>query len=286
MPKVNISHVSIAYQDEGRGFPVVFAHEFAGDMTSWEAQCSHFSERYRVISYNAVGYPPSDVPVDLALYERSQQIANLRGLLSHLGVERAHIVGLSMGAHMAIGFALAHPAMTCSLVAAGAGAGATNVRAYQKDMNARASVLENEGMKGLDTYVYGPTRSGFRQRDPQGWQHFANGFAGHSAEGSARTLRGYQARRPSLYALEVDLRTSTVPTLVIVGDEDEPCLDPSLYLKRTIPRSGLVVMPQTGHAVNIERPTEFNAALDAFFSEVESGGWFSFNGGSEGPRKR
>lgn len=280
MPNVTVDGVSIAYREEGSGFPLVFAHEFAGDMQSWTPQLEHFAKRYRVIAYNAVGYPPSEITTDLALYDQSQQVANLHGLLTQLGIGQAHVVGLSMGSHTAIGFALAHPDIARSLVAAGAGTGAMNVPGFQADSERRAKLLDAEGMQGLSDYIRGTTRSRFLQRDPQGWQHFADGFMAHSAQGSANTLRGFQARRPSLYALEKELGELTVPTLIVTGDEDAPCVEPSIYLKRTIPRAGLVVMPQTGHAVNIERPAEFNAALDAFFTDVDAGGWELFDEGS------
>ncbi len=280
MPHATVGGVRIAYEEHGDGPAVVFVHEFAGDLGSWAPQVRHLSLRYRAVAYNAVGYPPSDVPGDLSLYEQPRQVANLHGLLTHLGVEQAHVVGLSMGAHAAIGFALAHPAMTRSLVAAGAGTGSTNPAAFRADSERRAALLDEDGMPGLAAYAAGPTRSRFRQLDPEGWREFADRFQSHSAQGSANTLRGFQARRPSLYAMEAELRALTVPTLVITGDEDEPCLEPSLYLKRTLPRCGLLTLPQTGHAVNIERPAEFNAALDAFFAAVESGAWPEFDPGS------
>ena len=280
MPYATVGGVRIAYEEAGSGPAVVFAHEFAGDIGSWAPQMRHFAGRYRAVAYNAVGYPPSDVPDDLALYEHAEQVANLHGLLRHLGIEQAHVVGLSMGSHTAIGFALAYPAMTRSLTAAGAGTGSTNPAAFRADSERRAALLEEGGMAGLTAYAAGPTRSRFRQLDPEGWARFAERFQSHSARGSANTLRGFQARRPSLYTMEEELRSLTVPALVITGDEDAPCVEPSLYLKRTLPRCGLLVLPQTGHAVNIERPTEFNAALDAFFAAVEAGGWPAFDPGS------
>ncbi len=280
MPIATIDGVRIAYEDAGSGEHIVFIHEFAGSIDSWAPQVAHFSARYHTVAYNAIGYPPSDVPADTTLYEQDRQVAYLHGLLAHLGVARVHVVGLSMGSHTAIGFALAHPAMVRSLVAAGAGTGSTNVPAFRDDALRRAGLLRADGMRGLDSYVRGTTRARFLQRDPAGWQRFADLFMAHSAEGSANTLEGFQARRPSLYSLEDELRELDVPALVVTGDEDDPCVEPSVYLKRTLPRCGLVVMPQTGHAVNIERPAEFNAVLDGFFADVEAGGWPRFDPGS------
>ena len=82
-----------------------------------------------------------------------------------------------------------------------------------------------------------------------------------------------QARRPSLYALTDELRAMSVPTLIVAGDEDEGSLDPSLMLKRTLPASGLLVLPRTGHTCNLEEPALFNSAVADFLAAVESGRW-------------
>ena len=280
MPTVQINEVSITYEVTGNGFPLLFAHEFAGDMTSWVPQVLHFSKEYSVITFNTVGYPPSDVPSNLELYSYQSQISYIKGILDHLQIDQAHIAGLSMGSQAALGFGITFPKIAKTLVIAGAGTGSTNTSAFKEDAEKRALILEQEGMQGLKDYTNGTTRARFQQRNPSGWQHFANGFLSHSAVGSANTLRGYQAKRPSIYELSDELEKLDIPTLIIVGDEDDPCIKPSLFMKQVIPRSGLFMMPQTGHAVNIERPAEFNEALDSFFSEVSNGGWPLFDPGS------
>ncbi len=119
----------------------------------------------------------------------------------------------------------------------------------------------------------GPTRIQFKAKDPRGWAAFKAHLAEHSAKGSANTLRGYQATRPSLYDLEDEIRAIAVPTLIAVGDEDEPCLDASLWLKRIMPTAGLWVVPRTGHCINLEEPAAFNAQLLDFLTQVEQGRW-------------
>jgi pimeloyl-ACP methyl ester carboxylesterase len=113
----------------------------------------------------------------------------------------------------------------------------------------------------------------FQNKDPRGWAEFAQQLAEHSTEGSAKTMRGVQARRPSLWDLVDKMRALTVPTLVVTGDEDDPCLEPGILMKRTIPAAALVVFPDTGHAVNLEEPDLFNRSCDDFFHQVESGRW-------------
>jgi pimeloyl-ACP methyl ester carboxylesterase len=123
------------------------------------------------------------------------------------------------------------------------------------------------------TYGIGPTRVQFQNKDPRGWAEFAARLAEHSTLGSANTMRGVQARRPSLYDMTDGMRGLEVPTLVMTGDADEPCLEPGLLMKRTIPSAALIVFPNTGHGLNLEEPDLFNRTLDEFFHQVESGRW-------------
>ena len=273
MPKVDLNGVGIHYEEAGEGFPLVLAHELAGNTESWKAQVSYFSRRYRVITYNARGYPPSDVPDKLDDYSQEQVVEDLYLLLQHLGIKQAHIGGLSMGGNMTLFFGLRHPEMAKSLIVAGAGTGSTDSAMFKQQSEAYASQLEAEGTAGLANYLTGPTRARFKEKDPRGWQEFADLFSQHSAEGKALTLRGYQARRPSIMSLEAELKALQVPTLIILGDEDDPCLEPALFMKRNIPRSGLVVVPQTGHAVNLEEPEVFNRSIFDFLTAVDAGKW-------------
>ena len=124
-----------------------------------------------------------------------------------------------------------------------------------------------------EVYARGPTRVQFTDKDPRGWREFAAQLAEHSAIGAALTLLGVQGRRPSVYALEAQMRQLRVPTLIVTGDEDEPCLEPGLFMKRAIPTAGLVVMPKCGHTINIEEPDAFNRIVSDFLTAVEAGKW-------------
>jgi pimeloyl-ACP methyl ester carboxylesterase len=98
-------------------------------------------------------------------------------------------------------------------------------------------------------------------------------LAEHSSLGSANTRRGVQARRPSLWELIDEMKALDVPTLIATGDEDDPCLEPGLLMKRHIKSAALVVLPNTGHALNLEEPDLFNRFCDDFLHQVESGRW-------------
>ncbi|MDX1433425.1 MAG: alpha/beta hydrolase [Gammaproteobacteria bacterium] len=268
--------VKLYYEETGSGTPLLFVHEFAGDYRSFEAQVRHFARRYRCITYNARGYPPSDVPKDWEAYSQDRARDDIAAVLTALGIEHAHVVGVSMGAFATLHFGLRYPDRALSLCLGGCGYGAAPAAREQfvKEGLAFAARIESEGMKVVaGTYGTGPTRVQYENKDPRGFAQFLGWLGEHSDVGSANTLRGVQSRRPSLYDLETELRALTVPTLVMAGDEDEPCLEASLYLKRTIPAAGLAFLPKTGHALNQEEPDLYNRLLDDFLHQVECGRW-------------
>ena len=268
--------VKLYYEETGRGYPVIFVHEFAGDCRSWEPQLRYFSRRYRCIAFNARGFPPSDVPEDPARYSQKRACDDIKAVLAHLDLAQAHIVGLSMGGYATLHFGLDYPGSARSLLVGGCGYGAERDRAeqFRGEAEACAERLESEGMAAFaKTYALGPTRVQFQNKDPRGWREFADMLGEHSATGSALTQRGVQRERPSLWDLEDAMRKLTVPTLIVTGDEDEPCLVPGIFMKRTIPSSGLAVIPKTGHAVNLEEPDAFNRILAEFLDLVEAGRW-------------
>jgi pimeloyl-ACP methyl ester carboxylesterase len=277
MPTVTTDDgVKLYYEETGAGTPIVFAHEFAGDVRSWEPQIRHFSRRYRCIAYNARGYPPSDVPPDPDRYSQQRVREDLRCVLDGLGIERAHIVGLSMGAFATLHFGMAYSPRALSLVVAGCGYGAhPDQRAqFQEQARALAKTMLEEGMgKIAATYGHGPTRLQLREKDPHGFADFIRHFSEHSAQGSANTMLGYQARRPSLYDLTAEMARISAPLLIIAGDEDDATLEPSVLMKRTIRTAALAVLPKSGHVLNIEEPALFNRLVEDFFHQVEAGRW-------------
>ncbi len=274
MPHALINGVRLYYEVTGSGVPLILVHEFAGDSRSWDPQVKFFARHYQVITYNARGYPPSDVPDSPDAYSQGAAVEDLYGLMRHLEVDQAHLCGLSMGAYAVLHFGLRYPEMARSLVIAGCGSGSDDSERFRRDAEELARRIDRDGMAMVGpTFARGPTRIQFMRKDPHGWQEFVEALARHSGPGSAMTMRGFQARRPSLYTFTEALRRLTVPVLVISGDEDEPCLEPSLFLKRNIPSAGLLVLPITGHTVNLEEPAGFNSAVLDFLALVDSGRW-------------
>ncbi len=268
--------VNIHYEVAGRGYPLLLSHEFAGDITSWDLQVNFLTRRYQVITYCHRGYPPSDVPDDPEAYSQEHLVSDMRDLLSHLGLERAYIGGLSMGGSATVSFAIAHPEMCRALVvaAAGSGSGSTDRPRLLASWQELSELMLTEGMEKFAAgYATGPERIQFRRKDPVGWEKFRAGLAAHSALGSANTFRGVQMRRPTIYELESELRRIEAPALILVGDEDEPCLEPGLFMKRAMPRCGLAIFPQSGHTINLEEPALFNQAVLDFLTAVEGDRW-------------
>ncbi|MBI4634993.1 MAG: alpha/beta hydrolase [Candidatus Rokubacteria bacterium] len=275
MPKATMDDgVSLSYEEYGQGVPLILVHEFAGECRSWDPPLRVFARRYRTIAYNARGYPPSDVPDDPAKYSQQRAAEDIRGMLDALGIDRAHVCGLSMGGYAALHFGLTYPRRALSLVVGGCGYGSGAGEDFRRDVEATVRGLEQEGMaKVAAFYGRGPTRVQLMDKDPKGYQEFYDLFAAGSARGHALTMRGVQMTRPSVFELTDRLETLEVPTLIMTGDEDEPCLEPSLHMKRKIPTAGLVILPKSGHAINLEEPEAFNRAVLDFVAAVDAGRW-------------
>jgi pimeloyl-ACP methyl ester carboxylesterase len=286
MPTAPVDGIGLFYEEVGEGTPLVFVHEFAGDYRSWHLQVRFFARRYRTIAFNARGYPPSDVPADPSAYSQDRAVEDIRGLLDALGIPRAHICGLSMGGYATLHFGIRHPDRALSLVVAGAGYGSVpgERERFRKDVEETARRFVEDGIVAVaDFYTKGPTRVQLMDKDPTGWRELYEQFIAQSAEGHALTMRGIQMTRPSVYELERELERLEVPTLVVTGDEDEPCLEPALYLKRKIRSSGLLVLPKSGHTVNLEEPEAFNRGVLDFLTAVDAGRWGLRNPASLSP---
>jgi len=268
--------VRLYYEEAGTGTPIVFVHEFGGDHRSWEPQMRHFARRHRCVTFGARGYPPSDVPEKVESYTQQHAVDDIVAVMDAANMDRAHIVGLSMGGFAVVHLGLQQPARALSLTVAGAGYGAEKqFEDYFRKVSLEvAAQFEGQGSEQFaKTYSLGGSRVQFQNKDPRGWAEFATQLGEHSSQGSANTMRGVQAGRPSLYDLENGLKKLTVPMLIVVGDEDDHCLQPGIFLKKTVATSGLLVLPKTGHTTNLEEPDHFNRFVEEFINTVEAGRW-------------
>ena len=268
------------YEEAGAGTPVIFIHEYAGDYRSWEMQMRYFSRGHRCITYSQRGYPPSDVPDDGGKYSQDIARDDVMAIFDALKIEKAHIVGHSMGGYTALHVGIHAPARCISVVAAGCGWGSSPDVKKREDMKALAAetgkMFAEEGIASAAAkYADAPMRQAQKNKDPRGYAEFARMLAEHSAQGHAQTMFNLQLKRPTLWEMEAALKKFSVPLLVILGDEDEPCIDGSVFLKRTVPTAGLLVIPRSGHNIPTEEPAAFNAALADLFAAAEAGRWLA-----------
>jgi pimeloyl-ACP methyl ester carboxylesterase len=276
MPHVDAAGVKLYFEENGDGYPIIFIHEFGHDIRQWEAQVRYFARAYRCITYNARGYPPSDVPEDAALYGWEFSVDDIASVMRDLSIERAHVVGLSMGGYAALQFGLRYPEKISAIVAAAVGSGSlpSQREAWLKETSVLSRVFMDHGMRAMaERMARGPARIQLKYKDKKSWHDFIERLRGLSAQGMSNTMARCQALRPSLHDLRDQLSRMAVPVLLAVGDEDVTCLETNLMLKSTLSNAGLWICPNTGHAINLEEPSAFNAYVESFLSAVERGSW-------------
>jgi pimeloyl-ACP methyl ester carboxylesterase len=267
-------------EEVGSGTPVVFIHEYAGDYRTWEPQLRHFARSHRCVTYSQRGYPPSEVPSEPARYSQDIARDDVVAVMDALEIDKAHVVGHSMGAYTALHVGIAYPGRCLSLTAAGCGWGSSADPATCDTMKVLAAetgkMFAEEGIVvAAAKYADAPMRQPHKNKDPRGWGEFAQMLSEHSAQGHALTMLCLQLKRPTLWEMEAQLKALSVPLLVVVGDEDDLCLDGSVFLKRTVPSAALLVIPRAGHTITSEEPAAFNAALAELFAAVDAGRWLA-----------
>ena len=275
MPVFERHGYKLYFEDQGTGTPLLFLHEFGGDTRSWRQQIDHFSGDYRCLALSCRGYPPSEVPDCESAYGWQENIDDAMALLDHLALASAHVVGLSMGAYSGLKMAMKQPDRILSLVAASGGSGAfpPSRQNFIDSCLHLASVASNSPNMPADHMAYNPARVQLRQKNRAAWDEFYAQLNEHSGFGSGMTQKYVQAARPSLHDFGAELSALTTPVLLIVGDEDDACLDTNLWLKRAMPLAGLSVWPKSGHLLNLEDPARFNAEIAAFHRLIAGGSW-------------
>ena len=273
---VTSDKVRLHYEEAGSGTPILFLHEFAADHTNWEPQMRYFSRGHRCIAYSARGYTPSDVPPSPEAYSYKHFYTDALAVLDHLKIDKAHLVGLSMGSYSSLQIGLNAPQRALSMTLAGVGSGSNlaNLEAFRKQCMANAEQFESIGSVEVAKVTReAPGRIPFLVKDPRGHADFYAALARHDAKGSGNTMRGFQGGRPSIYTLTEAIAKVPTPALIICGDEDDACVEPSLFLKKHLPAAGLTFFPKSGHVLNLEEPALFNEMVERFIALVEAGRW-------------
>ncbi|MCL4242929.1 MAG: alpha/beta fold hydrolase [Dehalococcoidia bacterium] len=244
--------VRIYYDVQGSGPAVLLSHGYSATSQMWARQVEALKDNYRVITWDMRGHGQSDSPDDQSLYSEEATCGDMAGILKELGIDKAVVGGLSLGGYMSLAFNVRYPEMVIALMLFDTGPGYKNPvgrEAWNKTAEARAVAFETKGLESLG-----------RGAEVRIAQH-------RSAAGLAMAARGMLAQFDS--RIIESLEHITVPTLVLVGAKDEPFLGATDYMAKKIAGSHRAVIPNAGHAANLDQPEIFNAATKAFLADLE-----------------
>jgi pimeloyl-ACP methyl ester carboxylesterase len=271
MPIARINGINLYYEDTGTGTPLVWVHGFGCGLRTWDPQVQHFRASKRVVSYDVRGLGISDAPESASAYSQDISVADLAGLIDHLRIERAIVGGLSMGGNIALNYAIAHPQRVSALIIADTGAGSDNTAEWVAGSLRYADACDRGGMEAFaDMACANPLFARYLAQGADRERFIRSCLMTHRARGVAHTAREVLAKRPTIYSLESKLRELRIPTLLIVGGHDTPCVKVHEYMARTIPGARSVVMPGVGHLSNLEAPDVFNAHVDQFLGSLRA----------------
>jgi pimeloyl-ACP methyl ester carboxylesterase len=266
-------NVALYCESHGDGVPIVFVHELAGSYRAFDLQVAAWKDAWRCITFNARGYPPSDVPPSVESYSQDFAMRDIGAVMDGLDLADAHLIGVSMGSASVLQYAMRNPGRVRSITLTSIGSGADlKPGEFAANMDVLASLALDKGMRVLaEHYSATPTRYRLKQKNPAEYETFIQQLADGSAPGITNTMRGVQSRRPPLYTHRDAIAALTVPVLIVLGEEDEPCVKPSHFLKEVLPGARLEVVPTTGHLVNVEEPALYNRLVMGFIEAVEAG---------------
>jgi pimeloyl-ACP methyl ester carboxylesterase len=243
--------IRIHYEVHGEGPAILLTHGYSATTEMWRPQIAALSRAHRLIVWDVRGHGRSDYPEDQAAYSEEATVADMAAILDAAGAKEAVVGGLSLGGYMSLAFHLAHPERVRALLIVDTGPGYKNDSARETwNANAlnTAERLEREGLAALQSASAERALSTHR-----------------NAEGLARAARGMLTQRDA--RVIGSLPEIKVPSLVIVGANDTPFLKASDYMAAKIPGAKLLVIPDAGHAANMDQPEAFNSAVLHFLEE-------------------
>ena len=271
MPHATASDdVRLWFEAAGSGPALLLAHELGSDARQWRGQVEAFSGRFRCLTPNARGYPPSAVPDEDHAYLWTRFATDLGAVLDAAGEAWAIVMGWSMGAYAALQFARLHPERVRALVLVGIGSGspAGDEALWRMQMRDMSAAWLDDPRRAARMLAEAPNRQALRRLNREAFDAWLADLEGHSPEGMARTCRNYQGRRPSLQDYEAEFAGLQTPTLIVCGEEDAPCIETSRWLARTLPAARLWEPEGLGHAPNLEDPRRFNPEVGAFLDAL------------------
>jgi len=252
MPKLHRDGVEIYYEVHGEGRPLLLTHGYSATSQMWRGQIEPFSQRYKLILWDMRGHGQSDYPLDQGAYSEEATVADMNALLDAVGAEKAVVGGLSLGGYMSLAFHLAHPERVDALLIIDTGPGYRKDEAREGWNQDALRTAERYETEGLDRLASGSV-------EMRTSSHL-------NAEGLARAARGMLTQRDA--RVINSLPDIAVPSLVVVGANDTPFLIASDYMAGKIPGAHKLVIPNAGHAANIDQPEAFNTGVLGFLAEV------------------
>ena len=264
--------IQLYCETQGSGVPIVFVHELAGSCRSFDLQVKEWRKHWQCVTFNARGYPPSAIPPTVDAYSQEHAASDIGAVLDGLKLESAHVIGVSMGSASTLQFAIANPSRVRSIILTSIGSGSDlGPGEFAASMEVLAELVLKSGMRALaEHYGAAPTRYRLKEKNPAEYHNFIEQIAAGSPLGLTNTMRGVQERRPPLYVHRERIAALKVPALIVLGEEDEPCVKPSHFLKDTLPGARLEIVPKTGHAVNLEEPALYNRLVLGFIERAEA----------------
>ncbi|MEX0169853.1 alpha/beta fold hydrolase [Streptomyces sp. LMG1-1-1.1] len=261
MPVFDNLATRVFYEDRGTGPALLLVHGHPFDHTMWQPQIERFSRTHRVIAPDLRGYGDTPLGAMTASTDLGEFAEDLVELLDELGIEECVLAGLSMGGQIAMELYRRHPGRVRGLVLADTFP-AAETEDGKRARNAMADRLLEEGMRGYADEVLDRMVAPYNTHAAP---HVHRMMCATDPVAAAAALRG-RAERPDY---RETLAAATVPALVVVGRDDTytPVTDAE-DMHALLPHSTLVVVERAAHLPNLERPEEFDAALDAFLRSL------------------
>ena len=272
MPVTKVLGVNINYEDIGDGYPILLMHGFSSNLQSWDEQVPALQDKYRVVRFDSRGHGGSESPDDPAEYSQEILVEEALHLMDTLHLDKVNACGLSMGGNVALNLAIHHPDRVHAAIIASTGAGSSADDGFINEFKILTDMLDKGDLASFtEALMASPLSATFQKLRPDLVEYTKERAKSNNSRGLANTIRGVQMKRNSILTLKDKLKNLDVPSLVVVGEYDAPCVEPANFMGRHIPRSYLAVFPETGHIVNQERPEDFNRAMINFLNDVESG---------------
>jgi pimeloyl-ACP methyl ester carboxylesterase len=258
--------IRIRYEKHGTGTPMIWLHGLFGNWKVWEETMTFFMDHYCTISYDARGHGDSEVPENQDAYSQEIMVEDMFGVFNALNIDRAVIGGHSMGANVALNFAIRYPERCLACIPVGAGAGSAQPKWRGEIMRSMADTIEQEGM--VKAVELAKNLPGWEQLAiiPSLWEKVKRDILDSSPIGIANTIRGVQMKRSTIQQLEPQLRQLRVKTLIIVGELDTPCLEPSKLIAQFTPEAVLEIIEKSGHFTHMEAPEKFMRVIENFLT--------------------